>query len=226
MDVKTAFLNGELEEEIYMAQLQGFVVKGQERKVYKLKRSIYGLKQSSRQWNLKFHQAVISYGFRMIEEDHCAYVKRSKDDFAIFSLYVDDILLATNNKEFVKTVKDLLYLNFDMKDMGKASYILRVKIFGDCSRKLLAPSQEPYNKKILERFNMVVCKPMDTPIAKGQSLSLDMCPKTPQEKERISRVPYANAIGSLMYAMMCTRPDISYVGGLVSRYQSNPGQKH
>ncbi|KAH9769125.1 hypothetical protein KPL71_011879 [Citrus sinensis] len=108
MDIKIAFLNGELEEEIYMAQPQGFVIKGQERKVCKLKRSIYALKQSSRQWNLKFHQAVISYGFRMIEEDHYVYVKRSKDDFAILSLYVDNILLATNSKEFVKTVKDWL----------------------------------------------------------------------------------------------------------------------
>ncbi|KAH9686018.1 hypothetical protein KPL70_014192 [Citrus sinensis] len=226
MDVKTAFLNGELEEEIYMAQPQGFVIKGQERKVCKLKMFIYGLKQFSRQWNLKFHQAVISYGFRMIEEDHCVYVKRSKGDFTILSLYVHDTLLAANSKEFVKTVKDWLYSNSDMKDMGEKTYILGVKIFRDRSRKLLELSQEPYIKKILERFNMVDCKPMDTPITKGQSLSLDMCLKTPQEKERIARVPYANAIGNLMYAIMCTRPDISYVVRLVSRYQLNPGQKH
>ena len=98
-----------------------------------------------------------------------------------------------------------------MKDVGEAAYILGVKIFRDRSRILLALSQEPYIKKILERLNMVDCKPMDTPIVKRQSLSLDMCPKTPQEKERIFRVPYANVIGSLMYDMMCTRPDISYV---------------
>ena len=118
----------------------------------------------------------------MIREDHYVYVKRSKNDFAILYLYMDDILLAANSKEFVKNVKDWLYSNFDMKDMGEAAYILGVKIFKDCSRKLLALSQEPYIKKILERFNMADCKPMDTPIAKGQSLSLDMCLKTPQEK--------------------------------------------
>ena len=162
----------------------------------------------------------------MIEEDHCVYVKRSKDNFARLSLYVDDILLAANSKEFIKTVKDWLYSNFDMKDMGEAAYILGVKIFKDRSRKLLALSQEPYIKKIPERFNMVDYKPMDTLIAKGQSLSLDMCPKTPQEKEKMARVLYVNAIGSLIYAMMCTMHDISYVVGLVSRYQSNPGQKH
>lgn len=110
--------------------------------------------------------------------------------------------------------------------MGEAAYILGVKIIRNRSKRILALSQEPYIKKILERFHMADCKPMDTPISKGQTLSLDMCPKTSQERERMLKVPYANAIGSLMYAMMCTRPDICYAVGLVSRYQSNPGQKH
>ena len=94
MDIKTAFLNGEIDEEIYMDQPIGFVAKGQERKVCKLKRSIYGLKQSSRQWYLRFHRAILSNGFTMIEEDHCVYTKRSKGSFIILSLYVDDIFLA------------------------------------------------------------------------------------------------------------------------------------
>ena len=94
MDVKTAFLNGELDEEIYMTQHMGFEVKGQERKVCKLKRSIYGLKQSSRQWCFRFHDSIIYHGFEMIKEDHCVYLKRSKKSVLIISLYVDDILIA------------------------------------------------------------------------------------------------------------------------------------
>ena len=101
MNVKTAFLNGELDEEIYMNQHIGFIANGEERKVCKLQRSIYGLKQSSRQWYFKFHWAVTSNGFTMIEEDHCVYVKRFKSNFLIPSLYVDDILLAENNKELI-----------------------------------------------------------------------------------------------------------------------------
>ena len=101
MDIKTAFLNGELEEEIYIEQLVGFVVKGQEYKVCKLNRSIYSLKQSSRQWYLHFHKAILTYDFKMIEEDHCVYVKRFDDKFTILSLYVDYILITTNDKEFV-----------------------------------------------------------------------------------------------------------------------------
>ena len=174
----------------------------------------------------KIYRAIITYGFAMTDEDHCVYVKRSEGNFIILSLYVDDILLAGNNLEYLITIKEWLSSNFETKDMGEATYILGVKIHRDHSKKLLSLSQEPYIKKILERFNMANCKPMDTPIAKGQYLSLEMCPKTPEERSRMAKVPYASAVGSLMYDMMCTRPDICYVVGLVSRYQSNPEYKH
>ncbi|KAL0421379.1 UNVERIFIED_CONTAM: Retrovirus-related Pol polyprotein from transposon TNT 1-94 [Sesamum latifolium] len=105
MDVKTAFLNGELDEEIYMDQPEGFQEMGQKRKVCHLKRSIYGLKQSSRQWYYRFHRAITSIGFTMVEEDHCVYVKRSEKNFMILSLYVDDILLAGNNMEMIVALR-------------------------------------------------------------------------------------------------------------------------
>ena len=93
MDIKTAFLNEEPDEEIYIDQPLGFELKGHERKVCKFKRNIYGLKQALRQRNLKFHQAILEDGFTMMEEDHCVYIKRSNNPFIILSLYVDDILI-------------------------------------------------------------------------------------------------------------------------------------
>ena len=218
MDVKTTYLNGEVDEEIYMEQLISFIVKGQEDKVCKLRRSLYGLKQASRQWNLRFHRAVISYNFKMIEEDNCSYVKWSKRKFVILSLYVDDILLAVNDKQYLLSIKEWLQSNFEMKDMGEADFILGVKIRRDRSKKLLTLSQEVYIKEILERFNMSSCNPIDTPIGKGESLSHAICPKTSKDKDAMSRVPYSRAVGSLMYSMMCTQPNICYVIGLVSRY--------
>ncbi|XP_070056873.1 secreted RxLR effector protein 161-like [Nicotiana tomentosiformis] len=110
--------------------------------------------------------------------------------------------------------------------MGEVDYILGVNIQRDCSKKLLSLSQETYIKKILERFRMNSCKFVDTPIARGETLSLEMCPKTENEKEDMSQVPYSSAVESLMYAMMCTRPDICYAIGLVSRYQSSPRRDH
>ena len=99
MDVRTAFLNEELNDEIYMDQLLGFETKRQERKVCKYKRSIYGFKQDYRQWNIKFHQAIFKDDFTMMEEDHCMYLKRSNNSFIILPLYVDDILIDRNNKK-------------------------------------------------------------------------------------------------------------------------------
>ena len=114
----------------------GFKLKGQERKVCKLKRSLYGLKQASRQWNLKFHQAMSKDGFTMMEEDHCVYIKRSNIGFIILSLYVDDILIAGSDKKLIYFTKKWLSSNFEMKNMGEASYVLGVKIFRDCSKDL------------------------------------------------------------------------------------------
>ena len=226
MDVKTAFLNGSLEEEIYMDQPIGFVSKGQEDKVCRLKRSIYGLKQSSRSWYLRFHEAITSFGLSMVSEDHCVYVKRSTGGVMFLTPYVDDILLAGNNLEMIEATKRWLSSVFEMKDMGEATYVLGVEIIRDRPKKLLGMSQEAYIKKVLERFRRHYSKPVDTPVEKGLTLSLDQCPKTDKEKEAMSNVPYASAVGSLTYAMLCTRPDICFVVGLVSRYESNLGQAH
>ncbi|KAL0457636.1 UNVERIFIED_CONTAM: Retrovirus-related Pol polyprotein from transposon TNT 1-94 [Sesamum latifolium] len=226
MDVKTAFLNGELDEEIYMDQPEGFQEMGQKRKVCRLKRSIYGLKQSSRQWYYRFHRAITSIGFTMVEEDHCVYVKRSEKNFMILSLYVDDILLAGNNMEMIVATQKWLSSTFEMKDMGEAEYILGVKIHRDRSKKLLSLSQETYIKRIIERFRMHNANPVDTPMDKSCVLSKELCPKTEEEKKRMTKIPYASAVGSLMYAMMCTRPDLCFAVGMVSRYQSNPGPDH
>ena len=140
MHVKIAFLNGELDEEIYMDQSLFFESKGQEHKVCKFKRSIYGLKQASRQWNIKFHHVVLKDGFKMMEEDHCMYLKHSNNGFVILSLYVDDILLDGNSKEIIDNVKKWLSSNFEMKDMGEVSSVLGVKIVRDRAKRLLCLS--------------------------------------------------------------------------------------
>ena len=114
----------------------------------------------------------------MVKEDHCVYVKQSKESFLILSLCVDDILLAGNDKEMIVATKAWLSSNFEMKDMGEVSYVLGVKIFRDRSRKVIGLSQETNIRKILEWFHMQGCKPINTSIRKGDTLSLDMYPKT------------------------------------------------
>ena len=226
MDVKTAFLNGYLDESIYMMQPEGFIVEGQEQKVCKLLRSIYGLKQASRSWNLRFDETIKTFGFEQNVDEPCVYkyIKETKVVFLV--LYIDDILLIGNDIGLLSDVKKWLVEKFQMKDLGQASYVLGIQIIRDRKNKLLALSQASYIDKVLARFSMQNSKKGQLPTRHGIILSKEKCPKTPQEEEDIRRVPYASVVGSLMYAMLCTRPDICYAIGIVSRYQSNPGLAH
>ena len=207
MDVKTAFLNGDLEEEIYMSQPDGYAQKGQEHKVCKLLKSIYGLKQASRSWNLKFDETIKSYGFQQSIDEACVY-KLIKDRSVVFLvLYVDDILIIGNNVKILSDVKKWMAEQFQMKDLGNASYVLGIQIISDRNKRQLALSKASYIDKVIERFSMQNSKKGLMPTRHGISLSKLQCPKTPQEEEDMRRVPYASAVGSLMYAMLCTRPD-------------------
>ncbi|KAK8559181.1 hypothetical protein V6N12_042463 [Hibiscus sabdariffa] len=174
MDGKTAFLNGKLEEDVYMTQPEGFVTPEDARKVCKLQRSIYGLKQASQSWNLRFNEAIQEFGFIKNEDEPCVY------------------------KKFSGSIVSFLVLS-------KSEYIYRQ------SAKMV--SMEESKRGFL-------------PMRHGISLSKEMCPSTPQERERMSQIPYASAIGSIMYAMICTRPDLSYALSMTSRYQANPGEGH
>ncbi|KAK8610602.1 hypothetical protein V6N13_081758 [Hibiscus sabdariffa] len=226
MDVKTAFLNGKLEEDVYMTQPEGFVTPEDARKDCKLQRSIYGLKQASRSWNLRFNEAIQEFGFIRNEDEPCVYKKFSGSIVSFLVLYVDDILIIGNDIPTLQSIKTWLSSCFSMKDLGVAAYILGVKIYRDRSRRLLGLSQSTYIDKVLKRFSMEESKRGFLPMRHGISLSKEMCPSTPQERERMSQIPYASAIGSIMYAMICTRPDLSYALSMTSRYQANPGEGH
>ena len=226
MDVKTAFLNGDLNEEVYMLQPEGFVANDSGKLVCRLKKSIYGLKQASRQWYLKFHSVVTSYGFVENKVDQCIYCKVSGRKFIFLILYVDDILLASSDLGLLHETKRMLSNNFDMKDLGEASFVLGIEIHRNRSCRSLGLSQRAYVDRVLERFSMQLCKPGIAPVCKGDKLSLAQCPQSDIEKAQMKNIPYASALGSIMYAQVCTRPDIAFATGLLGRYQSNPGHDH
>jgi hypothetical protein len=226
MDVKTAFLNGNLEEDVYMIQPEGFVDPNNARKICKLKKSIYGLKQASRSWNIRFNEVVKGFGFRQNEEEPCVYKKESGSAVVFLILYVDDILLIGNDIPMLQSVKTSLNNSFSMKDLGEASYILGIKIYRDRSKRLIGLSQDTYIDKVLKRFNMEQSKKGFLPMSHGMRFSEKQCPSSDEERNRMSKVPYASALGSIMYAMICTRPDVSYALSIASRYQANPGESH
>jgi hypothetical protein len=195
--------------------------------VCRLKKSLYGLKQDPRQWYLKFDRFMIEQGYNRCHSDHCVYFKRLENgSFIILLLYVDDMLVAGSNMQDINVLKKKLVNSFAMKDLGAATKILGMRITRDRKNRKLTLSQGEYTKKVLERFRMQNVKPVSTPLASHFKLTKEMCPKTQEEIEYMSRVPYSSAVGSLMYAMVCTRPDIAHAVGVVSRYMNNQGKEH
>ncbi|KAM1998218.1 hypothetical protein EV2_005744 [Malus domestica] len=226
MDVKTAFLNGSLDEDIYMVQPPGFIERGKENMVCKLNKSIYGLKQASRQWNQKFDEVITSFGFVMNKIDNCVYMKMINSRFIFLLLYVDDILLASSDIHLLQETKSMLSNSFDMKDMGEAHFVLGIEIIRDRSKRVLGLSQKNYINKVLRRFNMETCSGGDVPIGKGDKFSKSQCPKTDFEVEAMKDKPYASLVGSVMYIQVCTRPDLAFTLSVLGRFQSNPGVSH
>jgi hypothetical protein len=222
--VKTAFLHGNLEEEIFMVQPEGFKQPGTENLVCRLKKSLYVLKQSSRQWYKKFDSYMIQIGYTRCEYDCYVYVRILEDGSYIFLLlYVDDMLIAPKSMCEVNRLKYLLHKEFEMKDLGATKKILGMEIRRDREVRKLWLSQKNYIRKVLENFRMLDAKPVSTPLANHFRLSGSQCPKNEEEIENMSKVPYVSAVGCLMYAMVCTRPDLAHAVSTVSRYMANPG---
>ena len=226
LDVKTAFFHGDLDEEIYMYQPKGFLERGKKNIVCKLKKSLYGLKQAPRQWYRKFDSFMHKKGFQKCNADHCCYFKRYRSSYIILLLYVDDMLVAGSDMDDIKRLKQQLSKEFDMKDLGPAKKILGMQITRNKKKGSLQLSQAEYINRVLQRFNMGDAKPVSTPLASHFRLSKDQSPQTEEEREFMVKVPYASAIGSLMYAMVYTRPDIGHAMGVVSRFISNPRKTH
>jgi hypothetical protein len=218
MDVKTTFLNGELDEEIYMDQPEGFIADGQENKVCRLIKSLYGLKQAPKQWHEMFDNTLTTAGFAVNESDTCVYYRYGGGESVMLCLYVDDILIFGSNLNAIEKVKNLLSSNFEMKDLGDADVILNIKLVreGDGGVTLL---QSHYVEKVLSRCGFSDCDPAPTPYDPSMLL---------RKNRRIARdqLTYSQIIGSLMYLASATRPGISYAVSKLSRFVSKPGDDH
>ena len=183
MDIKRAFLNCYIHETIYMVQLENYMSGDTKSIVCKLKKFIYELKKVSQQWYCKIHSEIISFGFEINLLNEFIYLKFCGSKFIFLVLYVDDILLASNDKDMLHQTKNFLFKNFEMKDLGDASFVLGIEILRDRSQGILRLSQRNYIDKILTRFGMQNSKPGDTPVSKGDKFSLKQCPQTDLDKK-------------------------------------------
>ena len=170
---------------------------------------------------------MVMLGYTRSSYDCCVYYNRLNDDsFIYLVLYVDDMLIAAKKKYDIQKLKGLLSAEFEMKDLGAARKILGMEIIRDRERRKLFLSQRSYIQKVLARFGMSSSKPIDTPSAANIHLTAMFAPQSEEEKEYMSRVPYASAVGSLMYVMVCTRPDLAHAVSVVSRFMGEPGREH
>ncbi|KAL7278680.1 hypothetical protein ACG7TL_007682 [Trametes sanguinea] len=225
MDVKTAFLNGDLEEEIYMEQPEGWVVRGKENYVCLLKKAIYGLKQASRQWNLKIHKSLLDLGFTRTYSDAGVYVYRRQggEKVTIVVLYVDDLLLLGDDRQHIKQVKDALKKQYKMTDLGAVKRFLGLRISRNRTIRRIDIDQEEYIQSVIERFEMADCKPSRTPLPAGAVLESS---EQPEPASDSFRQRYQSLIGSLLYAALGTRPDIDFAVNRLSKYNANPSDAH
>lgn len=223
LDVVTAFLNGELEEDIFMLQPKMFN-DGSDR-VCKLMKSLYGLKQASRAWNMKLNSVLLRCGLQRSEADSCVYYSTCNDETLILAVYVDDMLVLSNSESTETKIVSKLMTEFEMKDLGEVSTLLGVNIQRNEDGGITM-DQSAYISNILVRFGMSDCNPISTPIDVNQKLSKSMCPSSESEKNEMQNVPYQEAIGCLMYVGQLTRPDICFALCLLSRFNKNPGKAH
>ncbi|KAG2759912.1 Retrovirus-related Pol polyprotein from transposon TNT 1-94 [Phytophthora cactorum] len=226
MDVKTTFLNGLLDKDIYMVQPDGYKDEEHPDYVCQLQRSLYGLKQSPRMWNQTIDNFMLELGFKKCEANHCIYVKRDDQDMIFVALYVDDLVLASNNDKLLKSTKKALSERFDMTDLGHLKYFLGMEIDQDVVTGKVSMRQTKFAKDILEKFGMEHSNPVKTPQDPGLKLTNTMCEGGCKHEETMAKVPYRNAVGCLMYLMVGTRPDLAAAVGVLSQFAADPCPAH
>lgn len=224
MDAVTAFLQGDLSEEIYLEQPDEF--NDGSSKVCFLQKAIYGLKQASREWNKKLDGMLQKFGLKRSSVDPCVYHEIDGKIMLFVAVYVDDLLIFTNDDHVKCNLKKFLKSNFMMKDIGAATSCVGMQIVQSKNHDRIEIHQSNYIRDILVKYNMADCNPISTPVDPNQKLTKDMSPKSKADMEEMAMIPYQEAVGSILYLAQCTRPDIAYAVNNVSRFNQNPGKAH
>ena len=223
MDVKTAFLNGEITEEIYVTQPTGFT--DGTSNVCRLQKGLYGLKQSPRIWSITLNKYMNSHGFERGQTDWCVFKKYVDNDWIYMLIYVDDIIIAAKTQEGVDYVRKLMKDRFKMTDVGPLRYCLGMKIEWEGNDCILV-SQTNYIERLLAKFNLEAAHPLNSPLLKNMRLTRQMSCQNEEDIEFMKDKNYRSGVGALMYLMTCTRMDIAYSVSELSKFLDKAGPRH
>ena len=225
VDISHAFINSDIDAEIYMKQPEGFQQNGPEY-VCKLNKSLYGLKQSPRLWSKRLAEVLTHMGFKQLKSDPSIYIFVKDNVKVIVPVFVDDITLASASTTALDDFVTELAKHFKLRDLGPTEYLLGIEITRNRAQRQIQLCQKQYIINKLEEFGMTDCATVKTPMNPGAVLTKEQCPKSPEAVARMQNIPYMNAVGSLMYLAIMTRPDIAYSVGVLARFNSNPGIEH
>ena len=226
VDVETTFLHGDLEEDIYMEQPQMLDNNIDPNYVCKLNKPLYGLKQSPRQWYAKFHRFLLSIKFQQLQSEPNLYIRKTKTEFLLLGVYVDDLPIAGTSEDLVMEFIAELRQQFPIKHLGPLEHFLGIHVKRNRTLGTLSLSQENFVDNILTKFDMFECSPISTPLTVPCKLSSEDSPHTTEESYFMKNIPYRQVLGSIRYLVSCTRPDLSFATGYLSRFMENPGVNH
>ena len=217
LDVKTAFLNGEISEEVYVAQPEGYVKKGQEHMVYILIKALYGLKQAPRAWYSKLNSYLEQIGFKRCPSEHVVYIRHENGNVLVVAVYVDDLLVTCTSVPIIEEFKTQMSYMFEMSNLGKLKYYLGIEV--EQGNGFIELKQTGYAKKILGKAGLAECNPTKYPMDPKEQLTKDAGGK------RVDVTQFKSLVGGLRY-LVHTRPNIAYSVGIVSRYMEQPTILH
>lgn len=217
LDVKSAFLNGDLKEEVYVSQPEGYEKPGQEHLVYKLRKALYGLRQAPRAWYAKLKKCLESMGLVRCPYEYAVYTKREAGEALIVAVYVDDLLVTGTKESVIKSFKEQMAEHFEMSDLGQLSYYLGLEV--NQQKDFVELKQEAYAKKVLEKVGMGSCNSTKFPMEPKAVITRD------EGGVAVNSTEYKSIVGGLRY-LVHTRPDISYAVGIISRYMERPTEMH
>ena len=219
LDIKTAFLYGELTEEIYLEQPEGYSTVENKNLVCRLHKCLYGLKQASHVWNQHFDNFLKRFGLKPSESDPCLYLRISKTELTAVIIWVDDGLVCSSSSDAIIEIINYLKQHFEMRS-SEANHFVGLSITRKREEKTLYVSQPEYIQKILKRFHMDQCNPVDLPATPGAFFNRS------DEDQGSIQAPFREAVGSLLYLMLSSRPDISFAVNQVSQFCENPQRCH
>jgi hypothetical protein len=217
MDVKSAFLNDDLQEEVYVEQPVGFIVTSKEHKVLKLKKALYGLHQVPRAWNVKLDDILLSLGFWRTPSEHAIYVRWNGNVQLVVGVYIDDLIMTGSDHDNVRSFKEEMVAAFKMSNLDLLHYYLGIEVKQSASG--ISLSQCAYAMKILERSGMTGCNPCHVPMETRLKLSKQ------STQPLVDATAYQSIIGSLRY-LVNTRPNLAFAVGYVSHFLEEPREDH